>query len=41
MWETSKSPAALRTARCSPISPEYSTGISQPPKATIFAPLAR
>jgi hypothetical protein len=37
----SKRPAALRTAMCSLISLEDSTGMSQPPKGTIFAPLAR
>jgi hypothetical protein len=41
MWETSKRPAAWRTAMCSAMSPEYSTGISQPENATIFAPLSR
>src|SRR5580698_3937426 len=41
MWLTSKRPTAVRTARCSAIRPEYSTGISQPPKSTIFAFRAR
>ena len=31
----------VRTAWCSAIRPEYSTGMSQPPKGTIFAPLSR
>ena len=30
--------ARVRTARCSAVTPEYSTGISQPPKSTNFAP---
>ncbi len=38
MWLTSKSPTAVRTAMCSAIRPEYSTGMSHPPKSTIFAP---
>ena len=41
MWETSKRPAAVRTALCSAMRPEYSTGMSHPPKGTIFAPLSR
>src|SRR5687767_924150 len=41
MWETSKSPAAVRTAMCSLMRPAYSTGMSQPPKGTILAPLSR
>ena len=41
MWETSKRPAAVRTAMCSLMSPAYSTGMSQPPNGTIFAPLSR
>src|SRR5713101_4272445 len=41
MWETSKRPAAWRTAMCSEMRPAYSTGISQPPKGTIFAPISR
>ncbi len=41
MWLTSNSPARWRTAMCSATMPEYSTGMSQPPKATIFAPDAR
>ena len=38
MCETSKIPHALRTARCSCLTPSYCTGISQPAKSTIFAP---
>src|ERR1019366_5479619 len=38
MWLTSKSPAAVRVAMCSARMPEYSTGISHPPKFTILAP---
>ena len=44
MWLTSKTPTPLRTARCSFISPPtegYSTGMSQPLKSTIFAPIWR
>src|SRR5689334_22806965 len=45
MWLTSNTPARVRTARCSltrpPPSPAYSTGMSQPPNGTIFAPEAR
>src|SRR5579864_2838385 len=41
MWLTSKSPAAVRVARCSLTIPEYSTGMSQPPKLTILAPRRR
>src|SRR5258706_10557174 len=41
MCETSNRPAARRTARCSAMRPEYSTGMSQPPKGTILAPLSR
>ena len=42
MWLTSKRPTAVRTAMCSAISAgRYSTGISQPPKSTIFAFSAR
>src|SRR4051812_24827201 len=40
MWLTSNRPAALRTALCSSITPEYWTGISHPPKSTIRAPRA-
>src|SRR5215472_4270928 len=44
MWLTSNMPTPLRTARCShsklPLH-GYSTGISQPPKLTIFAPKRR
>src|SRR5215471_15833059 len=44
MWLTSKIPTPLRTALCSAIKPPldgYSTGISHPPKLTIFAPNLR
>src|SRR5438445_7049179 len=44
MWLTSKTPTLPRTALCSAIKPPldgYSTGISQPPKLTIFAPRRR
>ena len=41
MWLTSKSPTASRTALCSSMMPEYCTGMSQPPKSTIFAPSLR
>src|SRR5689334_5882042 len=41
IWLTSKTPTAVRTAKCSAISPEYSTGMSHPPKSTIFAPIWR
>src|SRR5438876_2420067 len=43
MWLTSKRPARVRTAVCSATTPppEYSTGMSQPPNGTIFAPEAR
>ena len=44
MWLTSKTPTPLRTARCSAIRPPYlgySTGMSQPLKSTIFAPIWR
>src|SRR5580704_10785807 len=41
MWLTSKTPTPVRTAMCSAIRPEYSTGMSQPPKSTIFAPMRR
>ena len=34
-------PARVRTAMCSSVMPEYSTGMSQPPNSTIRAPLAR
>src|SRR5580692_5783851 len=37
MWLTSKSPTPVRTAMCSAVMPEYSTGMSQPPKSTILA----
>jgi len=36
MWLTSNSPTALRTVLCSSMTPEYCTGMSQPPKSTIF-----
>src|SRR5438270_726823 len=38
MWETSKTPASVRTARCSWMTPSYWTGISQPANGTIRAP---
>ena len=39
MCETSKSPARVRVARCSAMTPAvYCTGICQPPKSTIFPP---
>src|SRR5579859_1181917 len=44
MWLTSNNPTPERTALCSATSPPvegYSTGISQPPKLTIFAPARR
>src|SRR6202142_87917 len=41
MWLTSNKPTAVRTAMCSAVMPEYSTGISQPPKSTILAPSCR
>src|SRR5580704_9853502 len=45
MCETSKRPTPVRTAMCSairpPPGPGYSTGISHPPKSTIFALRAR
>src|SRR5579871_6317277 len=44
MWLTSNTPTAPRTPLCSATSPPldgYSTGISQPPKLTIFAPNRR
>ncbi len=41
MWLTSNRPTALRTAWCSSMTPEYWTGMSQPPKSTILAPRAR
>src|ERR1700683_3848200 len=46
MWLTSKMPTPVRTAMCSliipqPIAAGYSTGISQPLKSTIFAPIWR
>src|SRR6266436_2009481 len=44
MWLTSKTPTAPRTALCSATRPPldgYSTGMSQPPKLTIFAPSRR
>ena len=37
MWLTSKRPTAVRTAMCSAMRPEYSTGMSHPPKSTILA----
>src|SRR5437588_4934347 len=41
MWLTSNTPTPVRTAMCSAIRPEYSTGMSHPPKSTIFAPISR
>src|ERR1035438_4954959 len=44
MWLTSNTPTPVRTARCSFISPPtggYSTGMSQPLKSTILAPIWR
>src|ERR1700730_17053767 len=41
MWLTSNRPACVRTASCSERMPEYSSGISQPPKLTILAPKRR
>ena len=41
MWLTSKRPARVRTARCSSVMPEYSTGMSQPPNSTMRAPRER
>src|SRR5580692_1594279 len=44
MWLTSKTPTPERTALCSATRPPvegYSTGISHPPKLTIFAPKRR
>src|ERR1700681_1625735 len=41
MWLTSNTPTRSRTARCSSMTPLYSTGMSQPPKSTIFAPMLR
>ena len=38
MWETSKTPTPLRTARCSSITPRYWTGIDQPANGTMRAP---
>src|SRR5262245_58426798 len=40
MCETSNAPAAVRTARCSGITPAYWTGISQPANGTILPPAA-
>src|SRR5580693_310994 len=41
IWLTSKRPTPVRTAMCSAVMPEYSTGMSQPPKSTILAPSCR
>src|SRR6266481_8089633 len=44
MWLTSKTPTLDRTPLCSATKPAvagYSTGMSQPPKLTIFAPKRR
>src|ERR1700690_3208460 len=38
MWEMSKMPAALRTARCSSVMLVYCTGISQPPNSMSLPP---
>src|SRR5919198_1374071 len=38
MWDTSKTPQSVRTARCSAITPSYCTGISQPANGTRRAP---
>ena len=38
--ETSKTPASVRTALCSGITPSYCTGISQPANGTSRAPAA-
>ncbi len=40
MWETSKTPALVRTARCSSMIELYWTGISQPANGTSRAPAA-
>ena len=40
MWETSNTPASVRTARCSAMMPSYCTGIAQPANGTIRAPAA-
>ena len=40
MCETSNTPASVRTARCSGITPSYCTGISQPANGTMRAPSA-
>src|SRR5918994_5345397 len=40
MWETSKTPALVRTARCSSVIELYCTGISHPAKGTRRAPRA-
>ena len=40
MCETSNTPASVRTARCSWITPSYCTGISHPANGTILAPRA-
>src|SRR5206468_5372811 len=41
MCETSNTPAAVLTARCSSITPSYWTGISHPANGTRRAPAAR
>jgi hypothetical protein len=41
MCEMSKTPTLFRTAWCSSVMLVYCTGISQPPKGTIFAPARR
>src|SRR5262245_17944448 len=40
MWDTSKTPAVDRVARCSALTEVYSTGISQPANGTRRAPAA-
>src|SRR5438093_4576883 len=40
MWERSKSPARLRTARCSSRIVEYCSGMSKPANSTMRAPAA-
>ena len=40
MCETSKTPQAERTARCSTLTPSYCTGICQPANGTSLAPAA-
>jgi hypothetical protein len=40
MWDTSNTPAPVRTAWCSARMPAYCTGISQPANGTSLAPSA-